>query len=541
MKKLIFILLAVVIIKSVNSQTHISSGIVSGHWYKIYSPYYIDGDIQVPVDSCLQIESGVKLIFSDSITMFVHGSISAIGKPTDSIYFDIADTSGFSDTSTYDGGWGGIRFFSSDSNSVALFQYCKFSHAKARSANDTLGNGGAIYVDAYNNIQFHNCEFYKNISLLHGGAIFYTNLCNILIDSCSITYNSCRGSGGGIGTEGHANSIISNSKILYNRCYKGHYNNIMNVGGGFFVSTDDLVADHQPILINNYICNNQSDFGGAIYESSFSSSFIGNIICNNTSYGAVIGHSISQSKYINNTICNNGYEISSNNYINYYQAGGILTFSLNIKVRNNIIRNNFALGSVGYDSANIVYGYTLSTIKLYFVDYNNIENGYAGTANIDKDACFVNPTSIIGIGQDGYSADWSLSDSSASINAGTNDSSYYVLPPLDIYSNNRYYGLAIDQGAVENQNVVQNITSFSSLNYGLSIYPNPAKDILYLKSQNIIGDANYSVYNSIGTCVKSGILFSGINQILINNLNNGVYFIRVVEGEFSKTMKFVKE
>lgn len=534
MKNLIYIILALITIKAASAQTHISSGIISGTWQKTNSPYYIDGHVNIPKDSSLQIEAGVKVIFGDSIRMIVNGSIQAIGEKTDSISFDIADTTGFSDTSIYAGGWGGIRFFDADSNSIALFQYCNFSHGKTKSKNDTLGNGGVVFVSAYPNIQFHNCDFDNNISMMNGGAIYYTDLCNILIDSCSITHNYSFSSGGGIATQRHANSMISNSKILYNKSY-------MSNGGGFSVRIDDLVIDHEPILLNNYICNNSSNFGGGIYESSYESYFIGNIICNNSGYGAVIGHSLSQSRYINNTICNNGYFNSAHYNMGYFEAGGILSYSLNIKVINNIIRNNFAIGSTWYDTANIVYGFTYSTLNLYYVDKNNIEYGYSGIDNIDKDPYFVNPSSGIGINHDGYSADWSLSDSSGSINAGTNDTTYFSLPPFDIYSNPRIYGDAIDQGAVENQNIVQSIAVLNKPKMAVKIYPNPAKDILYLKIENTADNYDYSIFNSVGNIIEKGSLFSGTNQIIVNNLSSGVYYINIVNGDYQKIIKFIKE
>ena len=541
MKNFIYIILALITIKVASAQTHISSGIISGTWQKTNSPYYIDGHVNIPKDSSLQIEAGVKVIFGDSIRMIVNGSIQAIGEKTDSIRFDIADTTGFSDTSIYDGGWGGIRFLDANSNSIALFQYCKFSHGKAKSNNDTLSNGGAIYVSAYPDIQFHNCDFNNNISMMHGGAIYYTYLCNILIDSCSITHNSCRGSGGGIATEMNANSIISNSKILYNKCFENPIPSLMSSGGGFYASIYNLVYDREPILINNYICNNKSHFGGGIYESTYASRFIGNIICNNSGYGIVNGHSMSQSRYINNTICNNGYINYSPYYTGNSEAGGILSYSVNIKVLNNIIRNNFALGSPWYDTANVVYGITYSTLNFYYVRYNNIENGCYGIANIDKDPYFVNPSSGIGLDYDGYSADWSLSDNSGSINAGTNDTTYFSLPPYDIYANPRIYGDAIDQGAIENQNVIQSISITDRTKMAVKIFPNPASDILYLKIENTVDNCNYSILNSVGDIVGKGRLFSGTNQIVTDNLSSGLYYINIVSNEYQYIIKFIKE
>ncbi len=520
-----------------NTQTIINSDSVYGIWYKTNSPYFVNNDIIIPLDSTLSIEAGVKIFFTDSAVFTVNGSLTAIGKSNDSIIFSIYDTTDFSNKYTRNGGWGGLRFYNPDIRSVAIFNYCKFTYGKALSTNDTLGNGGVIYVDSYPNIQFHNSDFTNNMSRLQGGAIFYTNMCNILIDSCLINNNISYHKGGGIATKHNATSLISNNKIIYNRCL--NYNNTSfngYSGGGVAIDISGLNHNHQPVLLNNYICNNESSHGGGVYESSTYTKIIGNIICNNSGYGIVNGHQLSRSRYINNTICYNGYSSGS---MNYYKARGILSYALSIEVKNNIIRNNYAIGSYYNDSVSIDYPYPNATIKMHYIDYNNIEKGYDGDFNIDEEALFVNPTTIPGVSADAVSADWTLQDASTSINAGNNDTNYNQ-PYHDIYNNYRVYGNMIDLGAVENQNIVQSIENFGKSNSSIQLFPNPANEIIYLNIKNISDDLSFELLNIEGKKLQCGRLFQGNNQLIIGQLNKAMYFIHIFGKNYSETIKFIK-
>src|SRR5512135_2056423 len=91
------------------SQTVVPPGNVSGGWTAPGSPYLIQGDITVPFGSTLIIDPGVQLIFQGHYALAVQGTLLAIGTSGDSILFTVNDTSGFSDSDTTLGGWGGIQ------------------------------------------------------------------------------------------------------------------------------------------------------------------------------------------------------------------------------------------------------------------------------------------------------------------------------------------------------------------------------------------------------------------------------------------------
>ena len=88
------------------------------------------------------------------------------------------------------------------------------------------------------------------------------------------------------------------------------------------------------------------------------------------------------------------------------------------------------------------------------------------------------------------------------------------------------------------------IEDYALLN-GISLSPNPAKDILNINNNN--SDAkliSYSILNSLGQAVKKGTLEISnfkTENITISNLSIGLYALKLTTGEKSKTISFVKE
>ncbi len=72
----------------------------------------------------------------------------------------------------------------------------------------------------------------------------------------------------------------------------------------------------------------------------------------------------------------------------------------------------------------------------------------------------------------------------------------------------------------------------------LAIYPNPAKDNLYIRSSQ---PADYSIINLLGQTLQSGHLTRMMNNLDVSELHAGVYFITVTNGNDIQKVKFVKE
>ena len=146
-----------------SAETVISPGPVFGTWEVLGSPYLIQGEITIPMDSILTIQPGVDVIFQGYYKFITRGRLEAIGTEGDSILFTAADTSI---------GWHGIRFI--DVAEVSQLSYCIIQWGNA--CGDPQDNiGGGIYCQNSNYVY------------------------SVLIDHCLIRYNRadyCGGTGG---------------------------------------------------------------------------------------------------------------------------------------------------------------------------------------------------------------------------------------------------------------------------------------------------------------------------------------------------------
>lgn len=74
-----------------------------------------------------------------------------------------------------------------------------------------------------------------------------------------------------------------------------------------------------------------------------------------------------------------------------------------------------------------------------------------------------------------------------------------------------------------------------------SVYPNPANSVLNINTENS-ENMSYKVFNLQGTEIMSGNVSSSNNQISIDAISQGVYFIKLTASDkTSTTMKFIKK
>jgi hypothetical protein len=91
-------------------------------------------------------------------------------------------------------------------------------------------------------------------------------------------------------------------------------------------------------------------------------------------------------------------------------------------------------------------------------------------------------------------------------------------------------------------NVALNNDSFSLID-DVVLYPNPAKDKVTISvPQGLDANGNYEVYNSLGQKIATKNV-SSENDLTINtnNYQTGMYFINLTIGDYSKTLRFIKE
>jgi len=106
----------------------------------------VTGDIIIPDGVTLTISPGALVLFDGHFKIDVKGTLLAVGSMTDTIFFRVKDTDGFSNFESADGSWDGIYFDNGptgangamNDNDSSLIIYCCLSYAK------TMGNGGAM-------------------------------------------------------------------------------------------------------------------------------------------------------------------------------------------------------------------------------------------------------------------------------------------------------------------------------------------------------------------------------------------------------------
>ena len=74
----------------------------------------------------------------------------------------------------------------------------------------------------------------------------------------------------------------------------------------------------------------------------------------------------------------------------------------------------------------------------------------------------------------------------------------------------------------------------------LSLYPNPASDIVTLNIDNTNNsELTLNIYNVIGTLVKSEMLKQNNRQINIGDLNNGIYIVEIKTNDWSEKQQLI--
>jgi hypothetical protein len=146
--RVIFIIILFTIFYKTSDATINISGQVSGKWTKSESPYYIDDDITIDSGDTLIIEPGVIIKFSPGKSLFINGTLKAIGLPEDRITFS---------SSQADQYWGIFLFHNLDA-SLSELDYCIIE--KASQIRD-LWEWGAISISGLR-IHISNCIIQNN-------------------------------------------------------------------------------------------------------------------------------------------------------------------------------------------------------------------------------------------------------------------------------------------------------------------------------------------------------------------------------------------
>jgi len=301
-KKIFFLLFILIYVCIIHSQTTIPAGNVSGTWNLAGSPYLIEGEIEILNGETLTIDPGCLIEFQGHYALNVQGRLLAEGTAQDSIRFTVADTTGFSNQGTLDGGWHGIRFNETPaSNDSSRLLHSIIEYGKTRFANNTWERyGGGLFINNFSKLLISCCNFRNNFAINGGGAI-QLRLASPKIINSLFENNKAGDTSGALYIFNHSNPVLYNNLIIHNEAISG---------GAITFGLDSV-----PILINNTICDNitESEISGALFIYA-DPILINNIIFNNVGQQVIVYYNSQPDIRYNNI--ENGLP----NYPNYYET-----------------------------------------------------------------------------------------------------------------------------------------------------------------------------------------------------------------------------
>lgn len=151
------------------SQTISVSGTISTNTTWSVDTVKVTGNVLVNDLVTLTINPATYIEFQGLYSIDVSGRIVSVGTIADTIVFSINDTTDFSNTSTFSGGWNSIAINSlSATNDTSIFEYCKMMYSKGVAINAVNCN-----IRAEHNLFCNN--YYALISSTSGNPIIKYN------------------------------------------------------------------------------------------------------------------------------------------------------------------------------------------------------------------------------------------------------------------------------------------------------------------------------------------------------------------------------
>jgi hypothetical protein len=439
--------------------------------------YVVDGNIFVPDNETLTIEAGTILKFKQDVMFEVFGQLIAIGSVNDSITF-----------TRYSEGvnWKGIDF-KENSSDQSVLKYCLVEYSDDRGISVYHCSPAISYSKVQRN--FHQIVTSTDEEKSGGGAGICLQYSNSNLENIIVKDNTGIGVGIGIYCK-KSNTNIKNSIIVNNvnpLAYTLYY-----PGGGIFCESDVILT-----IENSVICYNKNSFGGGI--------------CIGDDHNGIT----TDVTIVNSIIYENIVEGD------YPRGGGIAAYNEPIlKVFNTLFWNN-ELENISCDDPWIGVMVTVN---------GNLDSCDA-YGNMVLDPKFVSASNN----------NFSLEPDSPCIDAGINS---FVTSEKDfvncyrIWDGNNDNDSIVDLGAYEIGSIVNPVGISSSSHEDLHeilIYPNPAKDMINIKSDHKI--PSIEIYDYYGRLV----IVANQTRIDISKLNRGLYVVKILSRDKNyRTGKFLK-
>ena len=352
-------------------------------------------DLRICDGATLTIDPGITVCYEDNYYLDVKGRLLASGIINEPIIFTASDTIGYYNRSHT--GWGGIRFIDvPPTNDTSILHLCGLQYSK-----DTVGYGGAVYIDNSSKIKMDSTLITKNYSKYNGGGMFIRNFTGRM-SLIFVENNYSAGSGGGI--------YCDSSKLLINNCFiDSNYvdnSSAQFAGGGGIYGYNTTLTITNTSISNNIIdtLSGQYSGGGGIYADSSNLDIQNSDISHNTikgtyglwSGGGGIYNRDSWMLADSNTIEHNSIDTTNYNdghsFISNGGGGGLFLSNYSNKMSNNHINNNYSKSGGG--GIYLLLGEVTSTAEQLIlsnrINYNQGAN--AGGITIQDPTQTVNDT-----------------------------------------------------------------------------------------------------------------------------------------------------
>ncbi|MGZ6540028.1 MAG: T9SS type A sorting domain-containing protein [Bacteroidia bacterium] len=102
--------------------------------------------------------------------------------------------------------------------------------------------------------------------------------------------------------------------------------------------------------------------------------------------------------------------------------------------------------------------------------------------------------------------------------------------------------ISTDNGTSDNnENENKEMVVASSQTEGIKIYPNPAKEMITIESDNALENARLSVYNLLGEKIMDTQMEGTVKTIDISGFNSGIYFVHILVEDEQKIFRVIKQ
>jgi len=543
MKIFIILVALMILVLPMYSDTYIPAGQVSGNWSLLDSPFYVEGEINIPAGETLTIESGVEVIFNGHYKFLIYGYLEANGNEDEQITFTAANPLT---------GWHGLRFFNATPNSE--LSYCTIQHGYANGPGSD-DEGGGVYC--YNSDPvFNHCTVTMNSSEQYGGGMEFVESSPSITD-CEITnngaycetgisfYSNCGGT--------VKNCLISNNtattytagihcsigcdELVITHCVFSD-NSSETSGGALFIELSNTTVEYC-----TFTGNSAGIRGGAIRIKDSENVLIERCIINgnNSGYGGGIAILNSNPEIINCTITGN---TGGNG-----NGGNLYCDATSMCLVNSIVEGALNGGGIDFNAP--------VNIEISYCDFwNNLDNdqSYDFLGNVPEGLGDIVGENNNGDPSDSFSNiflnpmflnemddDFNLTENSPCIDAGSPDYPPDPWPPDDVYCDiGRFYyeGDGNDDPVIESsiilkQNSPNPFNPTTVISYQLSEVSKVMLSVYNLKGQWI-----KTLVNEEKTAGEYSVIWDGKDR---NNITvpSGIYFYNLKTDYSENTRKMI--